>query len=410
MKNGSHFSDVESMVATMKPGHPVYCLRPAELKKNAELFLNNFPGRVLYAVKCNPHLTVLKAFYEAGIRHFDTASLAEIAIIRENFSDADCYFMHPVKSRSAILSANDVYRVDHYVIDHEAELQKIIDVTGGGDGQVVIVRLATPQNDVAFALSDKFGATPDEAVQLLKKASAEGCQTGLAFHVGSQCRDKKAFVEALDLVREVISKANVNIHYLDVGGGFPAHYVEDNPEPLEKYFEQIKTEVSKLPLRGDTVLMCEPGRALVASGCSIVVQVHLRKGNSIYINDGVYHDFSEALVAKIKFPMKLIRPGKKIATKMDKFTVFGPTCDCTDVFPYEVDLPEDVQEGDWIEIGMTGAYSNSMTTKFNGFYSETFVTVDSPMLRPQDYEDLIIGADAKKDKKSKDTKVAEAAE
>ncbi|WP_420550072.1 type III PLP-dependent enzyme [Curvivirga sp.] len=384
MSNNSHFEDVETMVAAMKPGYPVYCWRPAELKKNAELFLNNFPGRVLYAVKCNPHLTVLNAFYEAGIRHFDTASLAEIATIRDNFSDADCYFMHPVKSRSAILSAHDVYRVDHYVIDHEAELKKIIEVTGGGDGQVVIVRLATPQFDAAFALADKFGATPDEAVELLRKASAEGCQTGLAFHVGSQCRDKQAFVEALKVVREVIEKADVNIHYLDVGGGFPAHYVDDNPEPLERYFETIKEEVQKLPLRGDTVLMCEPGRSLVASGASIVVQVHLRKGNQLYINDGVYHNFSEALVAKIKFPMKLIRPNQKVSNKTDMFKIYGPTCDCTDVFPYEVELPDDVDEGDWIEIGMMGAYSNSMTTKFNGFFAETYVTVDAPMLRPEE--------------------------
>ncbi len=409
MKKNSHFKDVETMVETMKPGYPVYCWRPAELEKNAKLFLNHFPGRVLYAVKCNPHLTVLKAFYDAGIRHFDTASLQEIATIRENFADADCYFMHPVKARSAILSAHDVYRVDHYVIDHKAELQKIIDETGGGDGQVVIVRLDTPQFDAAFALSEKFGASPDEAVELLRKAVDEGCQTGLAFHVGSQCRNKEAFVSALNVVREVIEKADVNIHYLDVGGGFPAHYIDDKPEPLERYFEEIKKEVDKLPLRGDTVLMCEPGRSLVASGASIVVQVQLRKDKSIYINDGVYHNFSEALVAEIKFPMKLIRPGKEISRETDMFKIFGPTCDCTDVFPYEVELPADVEEGDWIEVGMMGAYSNSMSTKFNGFFAETYVTLDSPMLRSDTPLANVVNLEKQKNSKKK-VKAVEVAE
>ena len=94
------FTTVEAVVESLKPGYPVYCLRPAELERQAKYFLGNFPGRVLYAVKCNPHVAVLQALFDAGIRHFDTASLAEIALVREHFPQADCYFMHPVKPRA----------------------------------------------------------------------------------------------------------------------------------------------------------------------------------------------------------------------------------------------------------------------------------------------------------------------
>jgi len=66
------------------------------VRQTAQRFLELFPGRVLYAVKCNPHPSVLRALYSAGIRHFDTASLPEIALIREKFPDAGAYFMHPV--------------------------------------------------------------------------------------------------------------------------------------------------------------------------------------------------------------------------------------------------------------------------------------------------------------------------
>ena len=382
MIRDSHFASVDSMVSTLKPSYPVFCLRPKELEKNAKLFLDNFPGRVLYAVKCNPHLDVLKPLYKAGIRHFDTASLTEIATVRENFSDADCYFMHPIKSRAAISSAHKVYRVDHYVIDHESELQKIIDETGGGDGQVVLVRVSTPQHDAAFALSDKFGATPDEAVELLKKVVAEGCQTGLAFHVGSQCRSKEAFKDAIEVVRETLEKAKTYIHYLDVGGGFPVHYVEDQPEPLEEYFQVIKESVATLNLRGDCVLMCEPGRAMVASGASLVVQVQLRKGNQLYINDGIFHSLSEPFHAHTKLPMRVIRRNGEPSKKTNDFTIFGPTCDCTDQFPYTVALPENIDEGDWIEMGQMGAYTNSMSSAFNGFTMDAFVSVDCPPLMP----------------------------
>ncbi|MEQ8604334.1 MAG: type III PLP-dependent enzyme [Marivibrio sp.] len=379
----SRFDSVDAMVAKLKPGYPVYCLRPHELERTAKRFLELFPGRVLYAVKCNPHIEVLRALYRAGLRHFDTASLAEIALIRENFPHADCYFMHPVKARSAILSAHEVFNVDHYVVDHEAELKKLLDVTGGGDGQVCLVRLVTPQHDAMYKLSEKFGATPEEAARLLKLADKAGFQTGLAFHVGSQVRSPQAFRDAMQVVGEVVEKADVPLHYLDVGGGFPAAYVGDDPAPLEHFIDAIKEGRRAIKLRGDCVLMCEPGRGMVASGMSLVVQVQLVKDGAVYINDGVYHSLSETMTAGVRLPMRLIRPNRAVARQTKPVSVFGPTCDCTDVLPYKVDLPADIQEGDWIEIGQAGAYSNAMTTHFNGFTPETFVIVDDEPLYPE---------------------------
>ena len=148
----------------------------------------------MYAVKCNPHLVVLQTLYDAGIRHFDTASLAEIALVREHLPQADCYFMHPVKPRAAIMTAQQVYSVDHFVIDHENELDKIVEVTGGGDGKVVLVRIVTPVHDAQYQLSDKFGIAAEDAPALLQRVHDANFQTGVAFHVGSQCRSPQAFV------------------------------------------------------------------------------------------------------------------------------------------------------------------------------------------------------------------------
>ncbi len=377
-----HFPTVEKMIEELAPAYPVHCLRPRELERNAKQFLDTFPGRVLYAVKCNPDLSVLTALYEAGIRHFDTASLSEIALIRENFPQADCYFMHPVKSRSSITTAKDVYSVDHYVIDHQQELDKMVDAIGGGDGKVCLVRVITPAANAAYNLSQKFGATVEEAPALLNAVADEGFQPGLAFHVGSQCRSPEAFAEAIRIMGQVVEKSDVHIHYLDVGGGFPVDYVDDSTQPLENYFDAITDTIQEIDLRGDCVLMCEPGRGMVASGSSLVVQVMLRKEDSIYINDGVYHSLSETLTVGVKLPMRVIRPGKEVSTEMKPFAIFGPTCDSTDRIPGEIELPTCIREGDWIEIGQAGAYSNAMTTNFNGFIAETFVNIDAPPLMP----------------------------
>lgn len=376
------FKTVEQVIEELKPGYPVYCLRPNEINRQARFFLDKFPGRVLYAVKCNPQLEVLQALYDAGIRHFDTASLAEIALIREHFPQADCYFMHPVKARAAIRTADQVYNVDHYVIDHEKELEKIVEIKGSGDGSVVLVRIVTPVHDAQYQLSDKFGVPADQAAELLRQVHKAQFQTGVAFHVGSQCRTPKAFADGVETALHVIAEADVPVHYLDVGGGFPALYEDDFPPPLEDYFDSINRAFEQAKLRRDCVLMCEPGRALVASGCTLLTQIQLRKDNKLYINDGIYQSLSETVMGKMKLPARLINPYRSVSSTSRDFTILGPTCDNLDILPTPFHLPDDAEEGDWIEIGQMGAYSNSAATRFNGFFPETFVSVDAPPLLP----------------------------
>ena len=376
----AQFPDVRSMVAALKPSYPVYCMRPDVLRQAAARFLDLFPGRVLYAVKCNPHPRVLQALYDAGIRHFDTASLPEIAQVRESFPDAGAYFMHPVKARAVIHTAYRVYGIDTFVVDHAEELAKVLDEAGGGEGLTIVVRLKTPPIEGTFYhLAAKFGADQDEAAALLREARSRGCQVGLAFHVGSQCLVPGAYRQALRIVGEVLEKANLPIQVLDVGGGFPARYIGTNMPPFEDYIAEIEAGVKELKLRRDCVLMCEPGRALVADGVSLVVQVQLRKGDQLYINDGIYGSLSEMVTAGLKLPARLVRLNGRPAPQTRAFILNGPTCDSLDVLPAPFDLPEDVREGDWIEIDRVGAYSNALASRFNGFYPETLVVVgDTP--------------------------------
>ena len=381
-----HYPDAETMVAARRPEEPVYCLRPRQLEAAARRFLERFPGRVLYAVKANPAEPVLDGLHAAGIRHFDTASLTEIALIKDRFPEAGAYFMHPVKGRAAIRSAWRDHGVRHFVVDQAEELDKLRQILGGPDGKlpgelpgelVVMVRLATPGGAAVFDLSEKFGAPPEAAVQLLQAAQAAGARAGLAFHVGSQCTDPEDFGRAFALSRAVIAAAGVAIACLDVGGGFPAPYAGSNPPPLEAFMAAIDRGLAETGLPEDCVLMCEPGRVLVAEALSLVVQVQLRRGQRLYVNDGVYGSLHGARIG-YRYPARLIRLSGPAAADTTAFTLYGPTCDGLDVLPDPFVLPADTAEGDWIEIGMTGAYSNALTTGFNGFLPETFVTLDAP--------------------------------
>jgi ornithine decarboxylase len=358
------FGDAAAVAAALTPSYPVYCLRPTVLRRTAQRFLELFPGRVLYAVKCNPHERVLRALYDAGIRHFDTASLPEIAQVRELFRDA------------VIRSAYEVYGVRQYVIDHRDELRKILDETGG-EGLTVVVRMETPKTEALYDLSAKFGAPAGEAAELLRLVAREGMRAGLAFHVGSQCTTPLAYTRALELARDVIRRSGAEIHVLDVGGGFPAFYPGTQAPPLEAYVEEILKAVGSMELRKDCVLMCEPGRALVADGCSLLVQVQLRKDGQLYVNDGLYGALSEMKAAGVRFPARAIRLQGRLSPQCREFVLNGPTCDSLDVLPFPFTLPEDIREGDWIEIDQVGAYSNANATRFNGFFADTFVEIEA---------------------------------
>lgn len=369
------FATVDAMIAAMEPSYPVYCIQPDVLRETASRYLKTFPGRVLYAIKCNPHPRVVELLYEAGIRHFDTASLAEIAQVREQFRDAGCYFMHPVKARAAIRTAYEVYGIRHFVIDSHAELEKVMDETGG-EGVTCVVRVATPPMDTAYDLSEKFGCQPEEAPALLREVQKWKCQAGLSFHVGSQCLKPEAWKIALDILRKIMDEAQVDIHMLDVGGGFPAAYQGVQLPPLESFMDEIEAGLKQLDLRNDCVVMCEPGRGLVAGSMSIVVQVLLRKGNQLYINDGIYGSLSEMVTAQVQMPVRAVRLKGPMSETGADFKMSGPTCDSIDILPFTFHLPDDINEGDWIEIGQVGAYGNALRTNFNGFYPDTFVEVE----------------------------------
>ena len=363
------------MVAALAPDEPVFCVRRAALAEAARRFLADFPGRVLYAVKCNPNASVLGALYGAGIRDFDTASLEEIAAVRGQFGDSRAHFHHPVKSRRAIRRAYHDFGVRHFTIDHAAELAKVLAECGGGGGDLGIqVRFATPPGYAAFDLSAKFGAKPDRSAELLQAVAQAGAAPGLSFHVGSQCLKPEAYRVALALAGEVIGAAGVPIRSLNVGGGFPVGYSENAPA-LDLYFAEIAAGVAALALPDDCVLMCEPGRSLVADAVSLAVQVQHREEGVVFINDGIFGNLSEMVYGKANFPVRLIRPAGRGSHDQEAFTVYGPTCDSNDVLPFKWTLPADVAEGEWIEVEKAGAYSNAVASHFNGFHSDHFVTI-----------------------------------
>jgi ornithine decarboxylase len=380
---------VNDLVATERPEEPMHCLRPAAVSAATKAFVAAFPGDVMYAVKCNPEPTILRAVRAGGVNHFDCASIAEVRLVRQMFADAEIHFMHPVKARGAIREAWARHGVRDFVLDGADELAKILTVVKATEvaGELgLIIRLALPKGSAALDLSGKFGASPDDAAALLRAARPHAARLGVSFHVGSQCLDPLAWRNALILAGVAIRDAAVTIDVIDVGGGFPVPYPDVDPPPLGAFIAEIEAGVERLGLP-NARLWAEPGRALVAGGASLVAQVQQRRGAALYVNDGVYGSLADAGALGFRYPVRLIRPtGLTPSDEAIAFSLFGPTCDSADRMRGPFLLPADTREGDWIEIGQLGSYGACLRTAFNGFDRARLVEVrDAPLLVSQEF-------------------------
>lgn len=375
------FTDVNELVNTLKPDNPVYCIRPESIKTSTQFFKNNFPGKVLYAVKTNPNKEVLKYILNNGIANFDAASVNEIKLIKSLDSKAHIYFMHTVKNRNDITEAYFNLGIRDFALDTKDELIKILAATNYAKDLTLYVRIAISNEHAEIDLSRKFGAHASEALGLVRLCKEHANKVGISFHVGSQCMHKISFAKGIKEIGSIIKKTKIIPDIINVGGGFPSVYPDLNPEPLENYIDEIKNSISNLNLPTTPELICEPGRAIVAESGSTIVKVNLRKKNKLYINDGTYGTLFDAGVPNLILPSRMILNGRMQSKKLTAFSFYGPTCDGMDFMKGPFLLPNNIKEGDYIELGQLGAYGLSFRTKFNGFYSdEIFELADQPIM------------------------------
>ena len=375
------FKSVDELVSQLKPEKPIYCIRKKSIQLASTYFRNKFPGKILYAVKTNPHPEVLKTIVESGIENFDVASIQEIKDIRAIDPNAKCSYMHTVKSRESIRNAYFNHNIKTFSLDTKDELIKIIESTNHASDLELFIRIAVSNEHAEIDLSKKFGALASEASGLLRLTKQYAKKIGLSFHVGSQCMHPISYAKGISEVGNIIKKTKIIPDYINIGGGFPAIYPDLVPQSLDSYFEEIKKGLSNLKLEKLPEILCEPGRALVAESGSTIVRVNLRKKQKLYINDGTYGTLFDAGTPNIVYPSRLLKNKKLVSKKLTAFEFYGPTCDSMDYMRGPFLLPNNVKENDYIELGQLGAYGLTFRTQFNGFYSDEIYEVeDEPIM------------------------------
>ncbi|KKB61370.1 decarboxylase [Robbsia andropogonis] len=353
-----------------------YTLDSAWITSNARRFAESFPGTVLYAVKANPIPQVLAALARGGISHFDVASMGEIVDVAHHVPGATQYLMNPVKSRAAIDVAYRTYGLRSFVVDSEAELRKVRDVLPSSDSDITLyVRYAPSESGAVFDLRGKFGATTDDAsalVDLVESSTRWG--VGLSFHVGSQAIQDAPYITALEDAERIIARGRSRIRSLDIGGGFPGVYLNSRSDTTD-ILASISQRIEASSALRSLDLLCEVGRGLVYGGMSLFARILLRRGQDIFCGAGIFGGLLSAQ-QWLQFPVRTWRHGDIYDTGgKAQFQVFGPTCDSMDRLAFPYGLPDDIEEGDWLEFQSAGAYSVSLRAPFNGFYTNDIVHV-----------------------------------
>ena len=235
------FATALKAIESLKPGEPLYLVHPEKFAAAARQFLDRLSRRRALCGQgqsaSHRHRPICGT---AGIRHFDTASLGEIEIVKNLFPDAICHFMAPVRLPGQAKAAFEKHGVTDFVVDSDSELDKLLAETGNPKKLRIFVRLVAQLGGALLEMSSKYGCRPEEAAKLLKRVRAAGAAPCLTFHVGSQCLSPFSYAQAIEIAQRTITLSGVEIAALDIGGGFPAAYAGQEAPPYHWYFDMIK--------------------------------------------------------------------------------------------------------------------------------------------------------------------------
>jgi ornithine decarboxylase len=375
------YADAREVARLLEPEEAVFCFSDAMLEHRLRIFTGGFPGTVSFAVKSNPSREVVTALAKSGLKHWDVASVHEMALVHSVAPGAHFHYHNPVKSRREIFNAYHKFGCRRFAVDAREEVAKIAEIVGDDRSVELAVRFVLPRDraNSAHDFSTKFGAPEHIAIELLQDIGRRGFVPVLTFHPGSQSRDPQVYVRHIEAAHRIARNAGVHIGKLNVGGGFPAHYPLSRPAPLESFFTAIGEAATRFFGKGtEPELECEPGRGLVANSMSLLTRIKLvcSDGDDIFINDGIYGGLMEFMqVPELQPPYRVIRDGKVIEGAVKPWKVFGPTCDPLDVLPAKLDLPVTIRDEDFIEFGTLGAYGIATSTLFNGYGNHAVIPV-----------------------------------
>ncbi|MBI3763749.1 MAG: diaminopimelate decarboxylase [Chloroflexi bacterium] len=387
-------------------GTPFYVYSAARVRNNLRRLTSAFAPlrpRICYSIKANSNLAILRLLNEEGAG-FDIVSGGELyRALTAGVDPAQIVFAGVGKTRAELEFGVEA-GVAWFNVESAGEVERLNEVAGAqGRTANVALRLRpgveadTHRHIATGGASSKFGMRPAEGLELIRRASdfPHLRLRAVHIHIGSQLADASATLAALDTVLDFISAVETfrqNVSTLNLGGGFPIPYREDQAIPsIENFAAPI---ISRLQSTASHLqFIIEPGRYLVADAGALVLKVeHVKEvdGERVVVMNGgmnallrpALYDAYHRVVPLAAAPTSDISP---------LTSVVGPICESADVLARGRSLPP-LAPGDSLALLDAGAYGFTMASNYNSHPrpAEVLVEGDSFQIirRHETYADL----------------------
>ncbi|MGH9261375.1 MAG: diaminopimelate decarboxylase family protein, partial [Acidimicrobiales bacterium] len=212
----------------------------------------------------------------------------------------------------------------------------------------------------------KFGVPFDEVMAVARRIAGERRLTlrALAMHLGSQIVDlepyRRGTAKLLELVAAIRASGLGALEAVDVGGGLGVRYHNERaPDP-----KAFAGAVAPMVRAADLLLLCEPGRFLVANAGVLLTRVLYRKhagGKDYVIVDAGMTDFVRPSHYNAHHDIVPLKDGGR---PTELVNVVGPICESGDFLALDRKLPA-VGPGEYLAVLGTGAYGFVMSSTYN---------------------------------------------
>jgi len=214
---------------------------------------------------------------------------------------------------------------------------------------------------------------------------------GLHLHIGSQITESDPFVTAIKKVLEFLEARNIEIEWLNMGGGFGIVYDDEKATTAQEFAGKILPLIKGRPLK----FILEPGRFIVGNSGVLVCKVLYVKtgetGKKFAIVDAGMNDL---LRPSLYHAYHDIRPVVKREVGTCKYDIVGPICESGDYLALDREMPE-LMAGEHVAVMGAGAYGFTMTSNYNSRPRPAELLVMNGKVRTartaETYKDLVRG-------------------
>lgn len=379
-KNGIlHAEDVALTTIANEVGTPTYVYSAAHIRHQFER-LQGAMQRALpadrqpllcYACKANSNIAILSLLRSMG-SGLETVSHGEMLRgLEAGFDPSKIVTTGVGKSEEEIatLIKAGIHQIN---IESLPELERISKVADAVGKDISVVFRLNPDigggshnKNTTGRKTDKFGISAAKVFEGYKMAKdmARVHVVGMSMHIGSQVSEVPTFKTAFEKLPQLVNDLRAegyDVSRLDIGGGFPIQYDDENLLDLDAYAQWVNDIV--IPL--DVEIVMEPGRYLVGNAGILLSRVEYVKEaeeREFLILDAAMNDMIRPTLYDAYHAIEAVEHRDNPTRSYD---VVGPICESGDTFATQRPIAQ-MQQGDLAVIKSAGAYGFCMSSNYN---------------------------------------------